>query len=594
MLIDKARLAHADLRHRRLQVASERLGIVIKGLTVATGLAAVAIVAALALSASGDRGLVIESFAVPPDLVQTGLTGEVAAGRLLDKLAAMQAATDSQRAPDSYANNWGADLKVEIPSTGVSIGELQRFLRDWLGHRTRISGDIVRTPAGLAITTRVGTQPGRMVVGPEADLDALNQRAAEAIFAGAQPYRYGIWLVQRGRQAEAVDHFRRMAALAATPADRAWAQVGLANTLASLNDTRAALAAARASLGELPGFAPGLGQLSNAETILGHDEAAYGVNRRWLVALRRGDAPITARASASQSAQLQALNAQAVGDFSKARAAQARLAALPDYNGASTYAPYIAPIYQAGQHELTGARASAEALPIHGAYDQASRDYALLMIADAAGDGPAALALADRNLADSLALGTAGSIFDLTTLIPVKALAMARSGDTAGALALIGTTPLDCSLCLRNRARIAAIAGDHAGADRWFAEAVRQTPSLPFALADWARALLDRGDLAGALAKARQANDLAPRFAEPLEIWAEALLRQGQFAPAEARLRAAAGLAPRWGRNQLMWGEALARLGKPDQAHARWLAARGMDLSLDDRARLERLLAGRR
>ena len=42
---------------------------------------------------------------------------------MLDKLIAMQNGTGSVRPAQSYANNWGDDLKVEIPETGVSIGE---------------------------------------------------------------------------------------------------------------------------------------------------------------------------------------------------------------------------------------------------------------------------------------------------------------------------------------------------------------------------------------------------------------------------------------------------------------------------------------
>jgi len=29
-----------------------------------------------------------------------------------------------------HANNWGGDIKVEIPKTGVSIVEFHRFLRE--------------------------------------------------------------------------------------------------------------------------------------------------------------------------------------------------------------------------------------------------------------------------------------------------------------------------------------------------------------------------------------------------------------------------------------------------------------------------------
>jgi hypothetical protein len=67
-----------------------------------------------------DHGLVVEAFSVPPDLARDGLTGEVVATRFLDKLQAMQIATTSERPADSYQYNWGSDIKVEIPETGLS------------------------------------------------------------------------------------------------------------------------------------------------------------------------------------------------------------------------------------------------------------------------------------------------------------------------------------------------------------------------------------------------------------------------------------------------------------------------------------------
>jgi hypothetical protein len=95
----------------------------------------------------------IQAFSVPPDFAQRGITGEVLARRLLSQIADLQARTVTSRPASSYANDWSDDIKVEIPETGMSIGELKHFLTDWLGSETRISGDVVRTPTGIAVTT---------------------------------------------------------------------------------------------------------------------------------------------------------------------------------------------------------------------------------------------------------------------------------------------------------------------------------------------------------------------------------------------------------------------------------------------------------
>src|SRR5215469_7029709 len=74
-------------------------------------------------SAAHDDSLVIEAFSVPPDMATRGLTGQAVAAQFQDKLVAMQNSTKSARPADSYASNWGSDIKVEIPNTGISISE---------------------------------------------------------------------------------------------------------------------------------------------------------------------------------------------------------------------------------------------------------------------------------------------------------------------------------------------------------------------------------------------------------------------------------------------------------------------------------------
>jgi hypothetical protein len=65
---------------------------------------------------------------------------------MLDRLTDLQNRTISVRAAQSFDNNWGNDIKVEIPETGVSFGEAYRYLKVWLGHEIHLSGELVRTP----------------------------------------------------------------------------------------------------------------------------------------------------------------------------------------------------------------------------------------------------------------------------------------------------------------------------------------------------------------------------------------------------------------------------------------------------------------
>ncbi len=150
---------------------------------------------------------------------------------------------------------------------------------------------------------------------------------------------------------------------------------------------------------------------------------------------------------------------------------------------------------------------------------------------------------------------------------------------------------MDCYPCLRERGRIAAAAHDWAGAERWFAEAVRQGRSLPFAYADWAEMRLARGDALGAIAGLRLAHEKGPHWADPLELWGEALMRRGDLSGAVASFAEADKHAPKWGRNHLMWGEALMLAGRYREARAQYVTANGLDLSGPDRAALKLLLA---
>ena len=130
------------------------------------------------------------------------------------------------------------------------------------------------------------------------------------------------------------------------------------------------------------------------------------------------------------------------------------------------------------------------------------------------------------------------------SLDPWRALALGHLGRIAEARVIAATLPSDCYICLRVRAQVAELAGDPAVADRDFAEAARQAPSLPFADLEWGTALLTRGRIDGAIVHATLANRKSPAFADPLELWAEALLAQGDAKTAAVKFAEAAKLAP--------------------------------------------------
>ena len=217
----------------RLTIWEKRTGVFLRAATAIVGIVAAGFVGLMLWDAANSNGLIIEPFAVPADMAAKGLTGQVVASQMLDKLSAMQAATDSARPPQSYANNWGNNIRVEIPETGVSISEMQQFLKGWLGHDTHITGEVWRTPTGIAVTARDSSEAGVTFTGAESEFDGLMQKAAEHVYGVTQPYRYANYLDRDYAAPDIADRAARASAiyrkLIAGPSavEQAWAWNGL-------------------------------------------------------------------------------------------------------------------------------------------------------------------------------------------------------------------------------------------------------------------------------------------------------------------------------------------------------------------------------
>jgi hypothetical protein len=145
-----------ELSHLRWRRFTEQMKGALQFMTAVVGAAVAGFVGIMIWNAAHDDSLIIEAFSVPPDYSARGLTGQVVAGELLSNLSLFQTRSSSVRAASSYTNNWGDDIKIEIPETGVSIGEFSRLLHEWLGHQTHITGAVYRTSSGVAVTAPRG------------------------------------------------------------------------------------------------------------------------------------------------------------------------------------------------------------------------------------------------------------------------------------------------------------------------------------------------------------------------------------------------------------------------------------------------------
>ncbi len=577
------------------QIASERMGVLLKGLTAVAGVAVAAAAVALIVDASRYQGLVVEAFSVPPDLAARGLTGETVAAELLDDLVDMQSRTSSIRAAGSYAIDWGDKTEVEIPQTGVSIGELQRALRDWLGNETRISGVIYRRPDGLAVTARSGGASGQTFTGPETELDALLQKAAEDVYRRTQPYRYAVFLSRNGRAEEALAVFRSLAGGA--DAEAAWANRGLGLQLANMGRDREGLARLQRAVELEPRNPASWNLIGQVQRELGDEDAALASARKAVEFVDRGrHQDISPEGLKTIRDSNQRYIAEMTGDY--LTAAQ-MLAAEPkeDLYGGTAGAVIRAEAanWLLAHDYRRAARAAGplklwndESAPLR-AEDDIGTIIVRSLLARERGDFAESLRLIED--ANARMVRVQGAAVAGRTTWPLLSEAYARAGRHADAVALAARTPNDCYRCLVSRGEVMALGGRPAESERAFAAAVNRARNIPEAYQRWGEARLARGDLDGAETMLRKAAELGPRWADPMKAQGDLLARRGQHREAAKLYRRAAERAPRWGALHLAWGQALERAGDPKGARSRYDAAARMHLLPHERTLLRQALA---
>ncbi|HEY2034167.1 MAG TPA: hypothetical protein VGH02_10830 [Rhizomicrobium sp.] len=564
---------------------------------VALALVVVAIVTgltALVWTAAHDDSLVIEAFSVPPDLAARGLTGQAIAAQLQDKLASMQEATNSGRPGKSYANSWDDGIKVFIPNTGISVGDFYRTLAGWLGEQTRITGEIYRTKDGIAITSRSNGAGGTTVTGSEADFGALVQKTAGAIYHYTQPYRYAVYLANIRDHANAMLIYRALAENGDRE-DRLWAHMGI-STAYELTDPLLAPAENRKALAIDPDFVLAWQNIASEEFALGYTEQGLMDMHKARALLANTNDQLSGRARAISIPANTGLEAMQTGDFETALMQHRIAADLPDYaNIAEASRAYIADCL-AFLHEPGASRRAWANVTLPSGIGAFYADPAKVESDFTAGD-PSAVAAdtaAVENQFETIARAIPAVRPGAETVLarqiwPYTALAKAQLGDFAAAHALSDKTPGDCYVCVRMRGNIETLEKKWSGAAFWFAKAVKQAPSIPFAYADWGAMLLQKGDYDAAIAKFETAHEKGPHFADPLEMWGESLIAKKRSDLAVAKLEEANKYAPNWGRLHLKWGAALLWSGDKAGAEKQFAIASGLDLSEAEKSELGRM-----
>ena len=253
------------------------LGVLLRVATLFVGLTALAAVAIVAWQASRAAGTVVDAFSVPPAFAQAGITGEVVATDLTQKIAAISdiGQNNSLNSAQAIRNEGQDDIKVDIPETGVSLGQAWRYLRLWLGHEHHLSGNLRQTGDGrITLTVAVDGQQAISAEGAAADLGKLEQQAAEQVFADVDAINIVLYLRTQGRGQEAMAAAERGTLLANPPGKRAdayglWASM----TRNQLGDLPLALARAQIGLTIDPKVASNHREIMWAQYLMGHAEA---------------------------------------------------------------------------------------------------------------------------------------------------------------------------------------------------------------------------------------------------------------------------------------------------------------------------------
>ncbi|MHB8529454.1 MAG: tetratricopeptide repeat protein [Caulobacteraceae bacterium] len=548
---EERRLRYSDLRLKRL---SDGLKVAFEVSLAFVGLLIAIAIGAAVWSAARSNSVVVDAFQAPPDLAARGLGGEVLAANFLDDLTVLQAQTRSSASKRGLTDAWSGDIKLEVPQTGVSIGEIMRYLRGWLGHETHVGGDLVESADGVSLTVRGEGILPKTFTGPAADLPKLTTAAAEYVYGQSEPYLFASYLEGAGRDAEALVFIPRVF-VSARPIDRPYLLNAWGDALGDAGQPRESLLKFQEALRLKPDFWIAYNNIANALWVLGDEEGAWRVGEamRRKAGGRPGHAPELYYENPDLlSWNLLAFRAAQVGDM-EANGGVGSAAPVP-------IGPSLADV-DARLHDRAAAEFDLQTTPmadkdpttvamthfVHGYLALEAGDFAT-----AANEMEAFEAASAKNSVISNNYAGYGCW-------AVPAEEMAGHSDKADAALKAGGHFVDC---YRFRGDILDHRGDWSGAQKAYAAAVALAPDLPAAYYSWGLALARHGDLRDAEAKYAAANARGPHWADPLKAWGDALAARGRRKEAEAKYAQALHYAPNWAALRLARGGAHNRTDK--------------------------------
>jgi tetratricopeptide (TPR) repeat protein len=548
-LIDEHALRLAHLRNQVRAENTRRLGLRVRiGLHAVIALVAIGIAIGAAImihDAVGSRSVVIDAFDIAPNIAAQVPSGKIVAAGLLDVLTRIQAATRSGAEHRSLSSAWTNDIAIDVPETGISIGQLERTMKARFGHDQHIDGDLAQSEGGgLALTVRgTGILP-KTFIGEARHLDKLLTQAGEYAYGQSQPGLFAAYLANNDRNDEAI-RFSETAYARADSSERPYVLNYWANAIAGRGADgamREALPLYREALRRKPDYWTAYNNIMYALNGLGDEEGLVRVSEQLVLAAggRPGRAPEHEYQNYDRTVwDLPAERAEAIADVES----HSGIGTTGSAGGAENL--QIAQ-YEVQMHDVEAATLRLNTTPVDAKYvpDVAQATFVRALLAEEKNDPEAAAREWDAYVE---AYANPSVRTNDPHTICFAAPSYEKTGQSAKAEAALnavgGLTLVDC---YRFRGDILDLRGDWPNAQAWYAKAVKLAPSIPSGYYSWGMALVRHGNLEGAAEKFNGANRLGPHWADPLKAWGDVLMKQGHAKKAIEKYNEALKYAPNW------------------------------------------------
>jgi tetratricopeptide (TPR) repeat protein len=509
--------------------------------------------------AHASRSVVVEPFSAPSALAESGLSGTGMAAGLLDQLTRLQSASRDVVAKRNLSGAWTEEIKIELPETGVSIGELERLLKYLFGHDIRITGELRQTAAGrLTLTVRGDgvlpkTFPDKadeiQTPGKADEIETLTLEAAEYIYGQAEPSLYATYLITQNRNVDAV-RFSQGSYRGAVASERPFLLNEWANAIENISDqewttqlkgtgdkTQTALSLYEKALALKPDYWRANDNVQATYCMLGKEEMAWA----------QGDAMRKAAGGRHGRAPDIAYNIWDQLTWNLQDWREALVADVESHSGIGSELSAETPVIAAIDLRLHDTK-EAE-LELTGLENDPGNPTVSAMSHFAKGQRAAQMNEKETALTEMEAFGLSFANPAVSSnypgydcwIAPVEEAAGHR--DRADAVLNAAGAFVDC---YRFRGDILNGRGDWSGAQKAYANAVALAVDLPAAYYSWGIALARRGDLEGAKVKFEAANKRGPHWADPLKAWGDVLVREGHPNDALAKFDEALKYAPKW------------------------------------------------